>query len=168
MDQYTNVQGCGIKIHLQTGHDKIGRETFTFFNQTHSTASYLIIIHWVDYSLVLFKAHGGVCREQCDTIIKFLGTNHTSLFLTKYSKYLTFQCFDITNIKQSTYEMAQKYCSKAKHKSNFLSDICLKTLLIFSITKSKKILTHQKCHQATLKASQAVLPDKDKKRINIP
>jgi len=79
-----------------------------------------------------------VCREQCDTIIKFLGTNHTSLFLTKYSKYLTFQCFDITNIKQSTYEMAQKYCSKAKHKSNFLSDICLKTLLIFSITKSKK------------------------------
>jgi hypothetical protein len=45
---------------------------------------------------------------------------------------------------------------------------CLKTLFIFSITKSKKILTHQKCHQATLKASQAVLPDKDKKRINIP
>jgi hypothetical protein len=77
------------------------------FNQTHSTASYFIIIHWVDYSLVLFKAHGGVCREQCDTIIKFLGTNHTSLFLTKYSKYLTFQCFDITNIKQSTYEMTQ-------------------------------------------------------------
>ena len=40
---------------------------------------------------------------------------------------------------------------------------CLKTLFIFSITKSKKILTQQKCHQATLKASQAVIPDKDKK-----